>query len=213
MKKLLIALILPLLVSCELTYDAETRMVFETTLLDSDGNPLENIEVAVEARNSTDTEVISKGRTGIDGKILLIFPMPDGTMDVLINDYYGQAPNEFQRKKLRNLHEDDFVNYKYSYTPLVLFRPSEITNLNLSYENVSFQYSSVRDVYISGDDPAYEIDFNPDYEYDLMPYQLQVIKNSNILLHYTLVGVDGSETPVNAPLSIGEESINYTITY
>ena len=95
MKKI-IYLSLLVLCSCSIQYDAETRLLFETIVVDSNDNPLKdiNLEVYVSSGSGlgSSSETISLGKTDENGKIRLVFPSPkfENGYKVFINSPYNE---------------------------------------------------------------------------------------------------------------------------
>jgi 5-hydroxyisourate hydrolase-like protein (transthyretin family) len=206
------------MISCEIQYDATTRLVVETHVQDRNGNPLEGIIVDVETHNGNRDETIAGSTTDSNGNIILVFPAPkhESTLaTIFINGrpYNNVAVNEYQFRRASDIAQAEFTNYKYLLPPVVLYRNDELTNLVLTYDDSAPGFDSVRNVYIEG--PNAEEELHPIQEDDIFnnPSYFTVVKNSTITLHYTMVHNDNSSTDYAIPINIGNDEVQYTITY
>jgi 5-hydroxyisourate hydrolase-like protein (transthyretin family) len=211
MKKLLLLIVFSSLISCgELRYDAEKRLVFTTTVLDGNGNPLRNSHVEIITENDFDTDVISVGETDGNGKIKLIFPSPEGVFSVSLHVYNAAA--DYLEKRITGIPETNFVDYQCDYPAIYLLKYEELAPLNLSYNQVNIN-TTVKKVGLNG---IYHMDNEPYYASDFFttfPFFL-VKKNQSFQLKYVVLNeMTNVETAHVIDLQIGTEPLNYTINY
>lgn len=203
------------MISCsDVVYDGEKRLVFQTQVLDGNNQPLKNKNVMITIFNEFASDEISNGKTDKNGKITLIFPSPQSEfhIDFLIEN----DDNSYLNRTVKQINSSNFINYKFVYDKTYLLKNEEVAPLNLTYDNVNANLK-IKKITINGIYHLNEDFFDCPFEY-FDQYQLPPIylmkKNQTFQLKYTLVNTtSGQETLNTVDLTIGEESINYTLTY
>jgi len=217
MKKITLLLLLILTYSCGIQYDGEKRLIVEGQITDRDEKPLSGRIVEVIVSDYDETDVISNSYTDANGNVLMIFPAPQNA------DYFSNtrisiriAGDEiWQGKYLYNMWESDFTNYKYKLNT-TLYKKEDIVQFNVIPNRVSNK--DLVDVRIEGIQSNESIDFHPivnDVLYANIQQEFKVIKNQQLVLHYTILNNDNTApTSYNETINIGNDPINqYTITY
>lgn len=221
MKKIIIVFcILFCLISCEIQYDGETKIVLTGKLIDENGNPLhdKDIEVTIYGGSTLlpNSDLISYGKSNQDGNFTLIFPAPknDNEISISINDLINQT-NEFQEKKI-TAKKNNFENYKLDLDKIILYKKESVTNLKLNL-NKNSTNKQIEKIIIEGKLPNSWINLNalPDNSGYLETYY-NVIKNQNITLKYTII--DYSNSPISSKeetvvIPIDETPVIYNLTY
>lgn len=216
MRKLLLFFVLAALSSCveSIQYDAEKRLVFQTQVKDSNGNPLPNshIEVMVSNEFTSGAALISQGKTDQNGKITLIFPSPESENTINLKIYNDDA--SYLPKEIRNISQSDFENYRFILQNAHLVKADETAALQLSYSQTS-PNSRITRVGING---IYHMDYefynpSPD-DFFIFPDGILIKKNQAFQLTYTVLDtLTQAQTEHSVDLSIGTDPISYTINY
>jgi hypothetical protein len=208
MKKILLFFVLALIISCErIEYDGETRLVFQTVVLDSNGQPLRNSHVEV----SVESSLISEGTTDLNGQITLIFPAPLSD-DLGINlKIYNDDPS-YLTKEILNINKTDFENYKFIYQNDHLLKFDETAPLLLTYNQSG--NTTISKITVNG---VYHVDwefYNFSSENYFVPNEILIKKNQSFQLKYTVLNLlSHIETDYVVDLTIGNDPLNYTINY
>ena len=119
----LILCILFSLISCEIQYDGETKIVVTGKIIDQNGNPIpeKNIDITIYSDDMyTPSDLISYGKSDQNGNFTLIFPAPkvDYKFSVSINNLINQT-SEFQAKEII-AKKINFENYKLDLDKITL---------------------------------------------------------------------------------------------
>ena len=209
MKKITLLLFL-IFVSCDITYDGETRLISETNVIDRNGNPLSGIEVSIRASNGFDSHYVSKGVSDAKGNTTLVFPKPE-TSDLVIS--FSNEESEYETLSYYNIKIADFDNYKHQLNEVILLKSNDVTFLEIHFLNTSNENIVVEDYSIEGlIYKDYYMEEEPyDYYSDLY---FRVAKNQTIQLHYTLRNFStGIKSEHTTSIIVQNESINETINY
>jgi 5-hydroxyisourate hydrolase-like protein (transthyretin family) len=212
MKKILLLFVLTTILSCDIQYDAEKRLVFQTVVLDSNGAPLPNSHVEITTQSDWASDLISKGKTDSEGRITLIFPSPESDVNINLKFYNDDA--SYMEKEVLDINKSDFENYKFIYPNAYLLKGDEVAPLNITYNQVS-PNTVIKEVTIEGIyHLQYEIyNYDEEYYYN-QPYEFLVKNNQAFQLKYTVLNMmTNAETNYSIPLQIGNDAINYTINY
>ncbi len=196
MKKILFFCFLLCLISCEIQYDGETKIVLTGKLIDENGNSLpdKDIEITIDGGGSilSSSDLISYGKSNQDGNFTLIFPAPknDNEISISINKLINQT-NEFQEKYFR-AKKNNFENYKLDLNKITLYKRESVTNLKLILNKTSTN-KRLENIMIEGKLPNFYINLNPlPDNSDSIETFYNVIKNQNITLKYTIIDYSNS---------------------
>lgn len=212
MRKLFTLIVLFTLISCEgIQYDGETRLVFQTVVLNSSGQPLPNSHVEISVGNAYSTGLISKGLTDKDGKITLLFPAPKNDLGINLRIYNDD--DSYLQKEILNIRKADFENYKFIYQNDYLLKYDETAPLQLIYNQTSSN-KVITKVSING---TYHMD-QEFYNYSSDDYfpvgEILLKKNQAFQLKYTVLNLQSqAQTAYSVDLNIGNEPISYTINF
>ena len=209
MKKITLLLFL-IFISCDISYDGETRLVSETNVMDRNGNPLSGIEVMINVSNGYDSHLASNGVSDANGNTVLVFPKPENSEFEISfsNQEFGYEPLSY-----RNIHISDFNNYKHKLNDVILLKSNDIVLLEINFLNTSNGNIRVEDYKIEGlfyrdpymDDNAYQYYRELDFK---------VAKNQIIQFHYTLINLSTMiKTEYTTPIIIENQTISTTINY
>jgi hypothetical protein len=201
------------LASCQIEYDAETRLITETRIVDSDGNPISGKKISILIRDGNSSNTISHGITDNDGNTLLIFPAPENT-DARIGIAIEGGNEMYQNKAFLNILRSDFEDYKFALQDVVLFKEEELTLLQVTSNQVSSSAELTSFIVIGlGTSSVY---WNPNVEYYDYQQSYPVRKNQVVDVVYTLID-HASNPPVSTtytvPVTIGNDASNYIINY
>lgn len=214
MKNIYVLVVLFSLISCErIQYDGEKRLVFQTVVKNSNGEPLPNSTVEIETSNLNSSDLISTGRTNQNGEVTLIFPAARYS-DVNISlKIYNEDPS-YLTKELFNLRKKDFEDYKFILPNANLLKLDETAPLRLIHNQTNFgilvSKISVNGIYHIG----YEVyNYYPDYYFPLTE-EILLKKNQTFQLKYSILNTQTNvETDHIVDLTIGTEPLTYTINY
>lgn len=212
MKKISSFLFLLLLSSCGISYDGETRLVNEFHVVDSNGESVAGVSVAIIVGVDEQSETISNGITDQNGNLRLIFSAPSDA-NGRINFVIADNNPTFLSKTYRNILKSDYVAYKISLDNIVLYKPTEATNLFVTTQQTT-PNTGIQNLSVISSGDAQHIDYHPfDMEFET---NFNVLKNQTVTLGYTLI--DFSVTPAietnhTVAIPIGNDPVDYTLTY
>jgi hypothetical protein len=232
MKKIVSFLtIIFLFTNCSIPYDGETRYIFETTVIDSDNNPIANLKCNAIFYNLYDNgnkgitfpsdrgDIIASTVSDANGKVRLIFPFAINRNRVRIaieNDKnsFGQSWYEFI-----NIQKGDFIDYKITEPAIKIYRANETVSLSVKVTNMIFNKYVSKMELIGIKRNAFK-DFNVAASgtgiIQILDEFYEVIKNQTVLLKYevTTVNTNGQETRVviEEQITILSENIAYEIS-
>lgn len=215
MKKLSI-LCLIFIYSCTIAYDAETRLIFETRIVNSNDEPIQGVRLNVEVFNSDglfgNSETISYGETDANGFIRLVFPSPDFdnyNFSVRSSNYFN---SNFDVVAINSIQRSDFINYKLAIPKIYRLGNEEATSVYVNYfssnPNRRIISSTIEGIY-SNLTSIYDFD-----ELYISNSYFLAKKNQTIDVKYTVKDLQSGivQTFVNQ-YSIGENSVEITINY
>ena len=212
MKKLFLFIVILTIISCEgIQYDGETRLVFQTVVLNSNSEPLPNSHVEITVGSVYSVGLISKGTTDQNGRITLIFPAPKDDLGINLKIYNDDA--SYLQKEVFNIRKADFENYKFIYQNGYLLKFDETAPLELTYNQTSFN-TVVTNVGINGIYNMAQDYYNPSLEGYVYPSEILIKKNQTFQLKYTVLNMQTHvETEHIDYLTIGNNPLSYTINY
>lgn len=127
MKKLLVAIILLFVVSCDLEYDGAERIEFRGKVVDENENPLSNVYViaAAEKDNWHDYDEISYDYTDENGNFSMFFPSPtnEDDLQLLVNYANSIDFDILNRSRIRyyNILDGNLNQYRLDFGDIELF--------------------------------------------------------------------------------------------
>ncbi|WP_281228854.1 hypothetical protein [Flavobacterium aquiphilum] len=214
---LLVFSILFLLTSCEIQYDAETKIVVTGQIIDENGIPIphKNIDITIFAFDGiySSDDLISFGKSDLNGYFTMVFPAPKGDYDFFIdiNNIINQ-PNEFETKEII-AKRNNFEKYKLDLNKITLYKTDAITNLTLQLNKTSSN-KLLKDIQIEGKLSNSHIDLNFKNEPFNLNTNYAVIKNQIVILKYIIIDTsNSSSTPYSVPITINNDKVIYIINY
>lgn len=205
-------------IGCDIAYDAESRVLFSSKIVDSNNNPIENIEVKAIARGDfNNQEIIGIGTSDNNGFFKVIFPPPkneDVVIDLLINEN-SLNENVFLPYRVENLNKNDFVNFGYTPQVCYLLKPDEVINFRVTFIRQNFNIATTLvEVTINGIASPINRTVIKD-ENDIVIktiYDFIVKKEQQINLVYKLK-TNQNLAPFNFSYSITNQNFETNITY
>ena len=216
MKKYFLLIIFISSVSCTIPYDAETRLVFETKLVDSNDNSLEGIDVEITVSNGSgfgsSSEILSFGKTNSNGELRLIFPSPefDRGYDLSVNSPYSDNEN-YVPFYINNIGIENFNDYKLTIPKIYRLTYDESVQVYLEFNSIN-NSNKITNVFIDGINTPYSSSFL-DEEETFYIYNFFAKKNQTIQINYTVKNISGQLQNVSQELVINEENISQIINY
>jgi hypothetical protein len=204
------------MISCTVPYDAETRLLFETTLVDSNENNLKGIDLEIRVSNgtgfATSGEIISHGKTNANGKLNLIFPSPkfEDNYRLFIRSKNDENLS-FVPFGIGNIDIKNFNDYKLSIPKIYRLTYEESVSVALNFIPTN-NSKKITDIIIDGiyspSNSSY-IDEDDNYIYAFFAK-----KNQTIHLTYTVKNLNsGILETVTQEINIQEVNLNETINY
>lgn len=219
-KKVLIICILFFITSCEIQYDAETKIVVTGKIVDENDNPLSNQDIYVtivgEGFLQPNSDIISYGKSDQNGNYTLIFPAPKGDypISISINEYY-QNNSVYEDKTILATIEN-FKNYKLNLNKIKLYKKESITTLQL-FLNTTSTNRQVTDIKIEGKQTNNFIDLNSaQNNSNNFENFFYITKNQTVNLKYTTADFSSGVailTNHSVLIPILSDAVTYTITY
>jgi len=211
MKKITLLLFLAL-TSCGISYDGETRLILETTVLDRNGDFLSGIETKVRASNGSDDDLISSGFSNSYGTTFLTFTKP---LNASIDISFSNEQSGYDTQSFYNINAENFDNYKLIINEVVLLKTDDIVSLRVSFIKNSSEYNSLISSRIEGLVTGRQSLNLQDDEFNYPEDKsFTVAKNQNVVLHYTLINNDTKvKTVYTFPILIENESVSQIINY
>ena len=216
MKKYFFLVITISFTSCTIPYDAETRLVFETKFVDSNENSLEGIDVDIIVSNGSgfgsSSEVLSFGKTNINGDLRLIFPSPEfeSGYDLSVNSPYNDNEN-YVAFEINNIDIENFNDYKLTIPKIYRLTYDESVSVTLNFTPTN-NSKKITNVFIGGINSPYSSSFI-DEEETYYIYNFFAKKNQTIQINYTVKNISGQLQNVSQELVINEENISHIINY
>lgn len=210
------------LTSCEIQYDGETKIAVTGKIIDENGNPISNKDIQIVVLDGPGlilpgSDLISFGTSDQNGNFTLIFPAPrDGNrISISINDIINQF-DAYQSKNII-VNKKNLENYKLDLKNLILYKNESINTLRLIL-NPTSPNKQIKDLQIEGKQPNMHIDlveYPTQNNNPLINTSYHVIKNQTIVLKYTIIDYsnNGATATNSVSIPIGDDPVNYTITY
>ena len=223
---ILLILFSSLYIKCTVPYDGESRYVFNTTILDKNNNPIPYFKVSANFYNGdyfdtltnfinfNEFDKVIESTTDINGNISLVFPFASDRENLSIKIGDTTYP-DFE---IINIQKINFVNYKLTELPFILYRFNEATLLLVNVLNTT-QIKYVSKMELIGK----QRETIKNYNAQQISSQISPIINSNynpiinqnIILRYeitTVVNNQASVEIVEESITIQENQVLYEIT-
>lgn len=218
-------MLLLVLVSCEIEYDGETKLLVKGIIIDDNNNPITNqdIKLFVSRASSSvpfvfylpsESNFIGKATTDSNGAYTMVIPKPQSNFSeilILINE----EQNQYIQKQLRNIQIENFINYELNLGVKKIYNVSSLSLLTVTPNQINSNKELIRIEYIG--EVANEIEYiNPlatDYQYYEMTKKVR--KNQNLVIRYTLKNYSTNADEIIEETIIIDASptINYTLNY
>lgn len=211
---------------CGIEYDGATKNIFEGTVIDETGNPLQDIEVKVWYSNGHSKDYAGIDVTDTNGNYLIIAPSAkeEIVIELQVNKsrYNDPANTFYSETSVVNITKEvvKAYNYKLSFNDIQLFPRNAGVELKLNFDNQFSQNQSIIKLNVIGmvNESYTDYDFsyiNDMYEYSFSDFNFQntlryyVATNQTLVVKYMLSDYSVHEFQ----LQLGEDDIEYTITY
>jgi len=211
MKKITLLLFLAF-ASCGISYDGETRLISETTVLDRNGNFLSGIEIKIRAVNGSDEDLISSGFSNSYGNTRLIFVPPKNAS---IEISFSNEELGYDNKIFRSIKSSDFDNYKLIMDEVILLKSDDIVDLEVRFNNSFNTNKTLINSRVQGLLSGWQHLYQENTEIDsFYPSYFSAAKNQTIIVHYTLLDtITQEKTEHMFPILIENESVSEIINY
>jgi hypothetical protein len=224
MKKILLLVLMPLILSCEIQYDGNTKLVIKGSVVNENNVPLANKEVNLYVSRESisipfvfyvpsENNYIGKTTTDDYGKYVMVIPKPKNFTEIVVET--NDENNQLNGKQFRNMNFSNFTNYQIELPITKLYLKSTLTSLNVTLNNVNPNIELLKLEYI-GIIPN-EIEFiNPlENDYQNFATYLNVVKNQTITIKYTVFNnLNQTTSTLQQDISIDNSNqVNYTLNY
>ncbi|MDI1316970.1 hypothetical protein [Flavobacterium sp.] len=217
MKKIVLICVF-LVQACTIPYDAETRLVLETKIVNSLDEPLKNIEISVDIYSGTEylsnNETISYGTSDDNGNIRLVFPSPkfDKNYKINIRSRFDENMG-YESFSISPILKNDFENYKLVIPKIYRLTSDEATYVAVNYFSNNNTTKSIVSSKVNGIYSNLNTSFD-DNQNTINQSLFFVKKNQTIQVIYVVKNLQTGilETFTNSYL-IGNEIFETTINY
>lgn len=211
-------LALTALSSCGISYDGETRLISQLHVVDSQGNPIPDLNVSVYVQDDEDDDNDfddnsnpANGKTDGNGNSLIGFLAPEKSNAKIRISIEGDSADEFLSSEISNLRKSDFVNFKLPVSEVTLYRPQEVVELQIVFEqttNTDFVSADVNGDFTTKRFNGY---FNNPQQTVI---SLRARKNQTVFVNYIVADASSGEpTQLATQIEIGNENVSTTIGY
>lgn len=208
-----ILLLLFIFVSCTIPYDAETRLLLEVKIVDSNENNISDMDLEVNVTSGYNIETISYGKTDENGELKLIFPSPefDQGYNLYINSKYDDDTN-YVPLEIGHITNEDFTDYKLSIPKIYRLTYQESVQIFLDFNNTidtrKIVNASVNGIYTPSNS------YFPDSDETLYQYNFFAKKNQTIQIMYKVKDFNtGIVQTLIREIIVNEDDIFQTINY
>ncbi|NJM80998.1 MAG: hypothetical protein HC854_17800 [Flavobacterium sp.] len=190
-----------LTISCDnhITYQNGTKLIFEGKIINQNNEGIQDIQVKVAyykegsyggflPSQSSDYKEPGIGYTDANGnfKLYVYSATNESEIIVIVNEdkRYG-----YQEKKLLNIQDENFIDYKLNLNTTTLYKSDNLVTLRVTFERTSSSNNlSIKNVQLIGESTFYEGYFNPinNYQNYNSIFNYVVAKNQNIIIQYDL---------------------------
>ncbi len=216
MKKIYILCFSLLMLSCDIQYEGDNRLMIRGKVIDKEGNPISNLEVITNVSNGNGwgsrSEDIGIDITDIQGSFTMFFPKPKG--EIAYSVQFRDYDELYQDKRFVNIFFEDFSNLEYNLQEVKLYKKEDIVNLQLNFSTENFS-KEIRDLNLIGEASNDMVWVNPlDDDNYYTQYFYQVIKNQTITIEYNVYDYSNHQTTIHTEtIYIADEDLSYIITY
>ncbi len=209
--------VLFLLISCDITYDGETRLVTKARFVDSNNNPIANMPVGIDVGTSSygGGDNVTDASTNANGEATMVLLKPTNStyISYIINNY----SDTYHLNEIL-FTQNNFVNYVLNLNTIILYKHSELVDLETIFTKTSTTHKELKNIKLEGSISYSVIDLvngNNINDY-YTPDKYKVLKNQTMVLKYTII--DYSTTPSTITnhtenVVIVNDSVIYTVIY
>jgi hypothetical protein len=226
MKKLLFVLLSIFILSCEIEYDGETKLVVKGKVLLENNLPLENQEIKLYVNRESfsipfifyipsETNFIGKATTNSMGEYTMVIPKPIANYNEIILEL--NSNNSYNNRQIRNIDTNDFSNFELTIEPTKLYQLTNLASLSVNLNQVNSNYQFIKINYVG--EYTSEISFfkpidNENYAFYNDLYQL-VQKNQELIIQWEVKDITTNTILNFEEVLIIDESdfIEYTLNY
>lgn len=209
MKKLLLFALLATLLSCDVSYEPETRYVLKSHVTDIDGNPAANVRCELRAKDEDDSDLLSVGYTDAGGKLKMVFPQVENHGRYSIT--YARVSDTFQTRTYFNINDQHFADDYTLSIDATLDRIGDTVIVQVNYVQ-SDETHELTGSYFTGMLGGEDVDYSDDLVDPV--YSQKVYKNQTVQLHYfVLDGNTGQTTEHVSDVVVGNENLQIIQNY
>lgn len=214
--------ILPLLISCEIQYDGETKLVVKGVIVDENNQPIsgKDVKLIVSRDNGygylysipNEDNYIGKTTSKSDGSFVMVIPKPENFSQIIVET--NSNDNLLNLKQFVNIKMSNFNYFELVLPQTKLYKKADLSLLNVIPNQVTPNYQLLKIEYVGDISNEYEL-INPLEYNDLYNTTVSVKKNQTIIIRYTVKDfVSNQILELEQNVIIGDTSeTNYTLNY
>ena len=226
MKKLLFIFVSFFILSCEIEYDGETKLVVKGKVILENNLPLENQEIKLFVTRESfsipflfyvpsETNFIGTTKTNSWGEYTMVIPKPVANYNEIILELNSNTI--YNKKQIRNIDTNDFSNFEINIPATKLYQLTNLSSLSVNLNQVNPTYQFIKINYVG--EYTNEVSFfkpvddeNYVLYYDL--FQL-VKKNQELIIQWEVKDLITNTILTFEDIVIIDEAdfIEYTLNY
>lgn len=218
-------MLLLVLVSCEIEYDGETKLLVKGIIIDENNNPITNQDIKLFVSRASasvpfvfylpsESNFIGKATTDSNGAYTMVIPKPKSNFSEILM-LINEEQNQYNQKQLRNIKVEDFVNYELNLGIRKLYDLSNLVQLTVTLNQINATKQLIGIEYIG--ELANEIEYITPLETNDTYSELhkKVRKNQNLVIRYALrnYATNTNEIVEETIIIDASPTINYTLNY
>lgn len=223
--KRILCLLLLVLVSCEIEYDGETKLLVKGIIIDENNNPITNHDIKLFVSRASasvpfvfylpsESNFIGKATTDSNGVYTMVIPKPKSNFSEILM-LINEEQNQYNQKQLRNIQIENFINYELNLGVKKIYDVSNLVHLIVTPNQINSNKELIRIEYIG--EIVNEIEYLNPLETNYLYYEVnkKVRKNQNLVIRYTLKNYSTNADEIIEETIIIDASptINYTLNY
>lgn len=223
--KRILCLLLLVLVSCEIEYDGETKLLVKGIIIDENNNPITNQDIKLFVSRASasvpfvfylpsESNFIGKATTDSNGVYMMVIPKPKSNFSEILM-LINEEQNQYNQKQLRNIKIEDFVNFELNLGVKKIYNVSNLSLLTVTPNQINSNKELIRVEYVG--EVANEIEYINPLATDNLYYEMtkKVRKNQNLVIRYTLKNYSTNADEIIEETVIIDSSpvLNYTLNY
>ena len=223
--KRILCLLLLVLVSCEIEYDGETKLLVKGIIIDENNNPITNHDIKLFVSRASasvpfvfylpsESNFIGKATTDSNGVYTMVIPKPKSNFSEILM-LINEEQNQYNQKQLRNIQIENFVNFELNLGVKKIYNVSNLSLLTVTPNQINSNKELIHIEYIG--EVVNEIEYLNPLETNYLYYEVnkKVRKNQSLVIKYTLKNYTTNADEIIEETVIIDSSpvLHYTLNY